>query len=153
MLSEPELLLLDEPTSALDMTSQKAVLDELLRLRKITGMTMIIVTHNLSVAARLADETAVMYAGRFVEYGKTGGILGNPYHPYTSELMRSVPVLGGSMPEGPDGFLHLADDNQQGCAYFDRCRYASDICKTNDGKLRELSQDHFTSCIGRRTYD
>lgn len=92
---EPELLIADEPTTALDVTIQAQILELLRELQKEMGMSLIIITHDFGVASELADEIAVMYAGRIVEMGKTTQVMSQPHHPYTKALQRSVPVTTG----------------------------------------------------------
>lgn len=100
MALEPALLLADEPTSALDATVQAQVVGELLRLRDRYGTAMLLISHNMGVAARLADRIAVMYGGRIVECGSRDEVLHRPAHPYTRALLAAVPRLGGELPNG-----------------------------------------------------
>lgn len=97
VLLHPKLILADEPTSALDTTVQKQVLEELLMLRDTLRTAMIIITHNIGVARRLADRVAVLYKGEIVEMGETKKVLENPQHPYTKSLMAAVPKLAHAM--------------------------------------------------------
>ena len=97
VLLHPKLILADEPTSALDTTVQKQVLEELLMLRDTLHTAIIIITHNIGVARRLADRVAVLYKGEIVEMGKTKEVLENPQHPYTKSLMAAVPKLAHAM--------------------------------------------------------
>lgn len=94
MLMKPDLLFADEPTSALDVTVQEEVIRELMQLKEQYGTTIVLVTHNLQAAARMAEETAVFYQGRIVEQGRTEQILHNPEQEYTRQLIRAVPRLG-----------------------------------------------------------
>lgn len=91
MLLKPRLLLADEPTSALDENSQEAVAEELLRLRELTGMSMILVTHDLRLAGKLADQIGILREGRLVEYGAADQLLRHPQNAYTKELLAAVP--------------------------------------------------------------
>ena len=93
MILEPAVLLADEPTSALDVTAQTQVLEELLGLRKRYGTAMLLITHNMDVAAKMADRVAVMCGGRIVEYGSRREVLEQPKHPYTKALLAAVPRL------------------------------------------------------------
>lgn len=93
MLLKPKLLLADEPTSALDVTTQAQVVDELLRLRKEFGTSIIIVTHNIGVAARIADKIAIMYQGHLVDYGPAKEVLKNPKDEYSRRLLHAIPRL------------------------------------------------------------
>ena len=91
----PQLLLADEPTSALDVTTQAQIVDELMQVVHEAGSAMIIVTHNIGVAAHMADKIMVMAGGKVVEYGKTDEIIKNPQAEYTRTLLGSVPEIGG----------------------------------------------------------
>lgn len=93
MLMKPKLLLADEPTSALDVTTQAQVVDELIRLRNEFGTSIIIVTHNLGVAAKMADKIAIMYKGNLVDYGPTKEIINNPKDEYSRKLLKAIPKL------------------------------------------------------------
>ena len=150
MLLRPKLLLLDEPTSALDVTTQKTVLDELSRLKELTGMTMIFVTHNLGAAARLAERTGVLYAGRLVEKGETAKVLGRPAHPYTRCLVSAVPKLDGRLPAGLEGQPPLYGAGLPGCAFMDRCPLQKKECGSRAYALEEVEPGHFASCAEGR---
>ena len=146
MLPGPRLLLADEPTSALDVTTQKQVVDELQNLRKMAGMTMLLVTHNLGVAAKLADTIGIMYAGRLVEYGETKKVLNHPLHPYTRKLLAAIPTIGGRLPEGLDGQPPLYGACQRGCVFWERCTQCNEACKEKPYRLTEAEPGHFASC-------
>ena len=150
MLLGPRLLLLDEPTSALDVTAQQAVVDELMRLRSLTGLSMLLVTHNLGLAAAMADRTGVMYAGRLVELGATADVLERPCHPYTKCLLRAVPALGGGLPQGLGGSPPAPGAPARGCAFFARCPAAAPGCRERETALREISPGHFAACAEGR---
>jgi peptide/nickel transport system ATP-binding protein len=130
----PSLLLADEPTTALDATVQIQVLILLKKLQETLGMGIIFVTHDLGVAAQIADKVAVMYAGRIVEFGPARDILVNPQHPYTLGLIAST-VKGQdrsrdieAIPGSPPDLRALPP----GCSFAPRCRYAVEACvKTN----------------------
>ena len=127
MALEPAILLADEPTSALDVTVQAQVVEELLHLRAQYGTSILLITHNMGVAAKLADQVAVMYGGRIVECGPRDDVLHHPMHPYTRALLAAVPRLDGKLPQGipgrkPEFFP------EQGCAFASRCPYAEGAC-------------------------
>ncbi|HEX4996896.1 MAG TPA: ABC transporter ATP-binding protein [Terriglobia bacterium] len=132
---EPSLLIADEPTTALDVTIQAQILDLLRELQQTTGMAIILITHNLGVVARLADDVAVMYAGRIVERGTADDVFHRAAHPYTVGLRAALPANDPDRKHGlkpiegapPDLF-----DPPKGCAYFARCPHAMRICETND---------------------
>src|SRR5215510_2309742 len=127
----PSLLLADEPTTALDATVQIQVLILLRKLQKEFGMGVIFVTHDLGVAAQIADKVAVMYAGRIVEYGNVRDVLMRPVHPYTLGMLAST-IQGGqsrdtdieAIPGSPPDMRRLPP----GCSFVPRCRYADHGC-------------------------
>ncbi len=110
LANEPRLLIADEPTTALDVTVQAQILALLRRLREELGMALVLVTHDLGVAAEMADEVAVMRAGRIVEQGSAEQVLAAPQHPYTQELVRAAPTLASP---GKRGEAHGAGDGQE----------------------------------------
>jgi peptide/nickel transport system ATP-binding protein len=127
LVNEPKLLIADEPTTALDVTVQAQILALLERLRGELGMAIVIVTHDMGVVAELADEIAVMYAGRIVETAATEALLKSPEHPYTWGLLRSIPKLDGPRQEKLDpikGSPPSLIDPPSGCHFHPRCAYA-----------------------------
>ncbi|TNC22363.1 ABC transporter ATP-binding protein [Amycolatopsis alkalitolerans] len=134
----PKLLIADEPTTALDVTVQAQILDLIDRLRSDTGMSVLLVTHDLGVAAEVADRVAVMYAGRVVEVGEPAQIFGGPRHPYTAGLLACIPPLEGERPGRlPDipGGVPEPGRLPAGCAFQPRCARALDRCGTEDPPL------------------
>ncbi len=132
---EPKLLVADEPTTALDVTIQRQILDLLQHLQAELGMAMILVTHNLGIAAGRTDEIAVMYAGRIVEKGPTRQLFVNMRHPYTAALLSSIPRIEHpsqirlhAIPGRPSNVI----DPSPGCRFADRCRHAQPRCLTED---------------------
>ncbi len=129
---EPELLIADEPTTALDVTVQAEILDLLRRLQREHRMTMILVTHDLGVAAGHADDIAVMYAGQVVEQAQTAALFDAPRMPYTRDLLRSIPRLD----DPPHAALHTIGGRPPavhslagGCRYAPRCDRRSAHCE------------------------
>jgi len=127
LANEPKLLIADEPTTALDVTVQAQILALLSRLQRELGMAMVIITHDLAVVAEVAQEIAVMYAGRIVESAPAGQIFSQPEHPYTWGLLQSIPTLEGSRSErlvpiagAPPSLI----DRPSGCHFHPRCPYA-----------------------------
>lgn len=116
MALEPAILLADEPTSTLDVTVQAQVVKELLYLRAQYGTSILLITHNMGVAAKLADQVAVMYGGRIVEYGPRDDVLHDPAHPYTRALLAAVPRLDGKLPQGIPGHKPKFFP-EQGCTF------------------------------------
>ncbi len=130
LLHEPELIIADEPTTALDVTIQGQILAEVQKLAATTGTSLIWITHDLSVVAGLADDIAVMYAGRIVEKGAVSDVLDAPLHPYTSGLIGSVPSRNKrgeplrQIPGMTPSLLNLPP----GCAFRSRCPRAAEAC-------------------------
>jgi peptide/nickel transport system ATP-binding protein len=151
LANEPKLLIADEPTTALDVTVQAQILALLSRLRRELGMAIVLVTHDLGVVAEVADEIAVMYAGRIVERGSTEHVLSAPSHPYTWGLLRSIPRLDGAAGElepiagRPPSLIDLPS----GCHFHPRCPYALPDCVRVDPTLEPLSggPHHFAACL------
>jgi oligopeptide/dipeptide ABC transporter ATP-binding protein len=144
---EPALLIADEPTTALDVTVQAQVLDLLDRLRRELGMAILLITHDLGVAAGSADRVAIMYAGRIVESGDMS-VLARPSHPYTAGLLRSIPQIDGPVGrlvpiEGRPPDLSLA---LEGCPFRPRCGRAIDRCAVEDPPLTLRRQGDWAAC-------
>ena len=146
---EPSLLIADEPTTALDVTVQAQILDLLRDLQAQSGMAIILITHDLGVVAEMADEVAVMYAGRVVE--RTGGtqIFDDPQHPYTLGLLGSIPKIEESRDRllAIEGAVPAPFALPPGCRFHPRCVFAAEECTRTDPPLRELSPDHRAACI------
>jgi oligopeptide/dipeptide ABC transporter ATP-binding protein len=145
----PQLLIADEPTTALDVTVQAQILDLLRSLRDETGMALILITHDLGVVAEMADEVAVMYAGRIVEQAPVGSLFAAPQHPYTIGLLGAVPRLDAppsdrlAVIEGavPSPLAPLA-----GCRFHPRCPFVAAPCRTAAPALARLTPDHAAAC-------
>ncbi|MCX5401639.1 ABC transporter ATP-binding protein [Streptomyces sp. NBC_00102] len=141
----PELLVADEPTTALDVTVQAQVLDLLGRLVD-QGTALLLISHDLSVVARLADRVAVMYGGLVVEQGRAADVLKNPRHPYTRALLAAVPTVGSK-----GRALSVATAPQPaagpgGCPYAARCLSADDLCRTELPAATADGDGHLTLC-------
>ena len=126
---EPEILLADEPTTALDVTVQMEILDLLMEIRDKTGMAILFVTHDLGIAAHIADRVAIMYAGKIVEIGTADDIFYHPCHPYTWGLLQAIPgrVSKGRPLISIPGMPPDMTDVPEGDAFANRNRYALDI--------------------------
>jgi peptide/nickel transport system ATP-binding protein len=136
LASEPALLILDEPTTGLDATVEADVLDLILALRKEFATSLLFISHNLAVIAKMCDRVGVLYAGRLVEEGATADIFKAPQHPYTVGLLRCLPQRGRSKDVSPlatiPGFLPAAGERGPGCVFASRCALADDTCRTVD---------------------
>jgi oligopeptide/dipeptide ABC transporter ATP-binding protein len=128
---EPKLIIADEPTTALDVTIQAQVLELLRELRDTLGMAVLLITHDLGVVAEMADDVAVMYAGRIVERGNVQDTFARPQHPYTQALLRSIPVLGMRQDQRLTvipGMVPSPASWPSGCRFEARCDQAFDRC-------------------------
>ncbi|WP_163102090.1 ABC transporter ATP-binding protein [Peribacillus alkalitolerans] len=148
LVCQPEVLIADEPTTALDVTIQAQILDLFKDIQKKTGVSIILITHDLGVVAQVADRIAVMYAGKIVETGTRREIFYNPQHPYTRGLLNSVPRLDLEESElvpivgsPPDLFAPPV-----GCAFAARCSYAMEVCERVYPYKTQLSQEHQVDC-------
>jgi peptide/nickel transport system ATP-binding protein len=146
---KPDLILADEPTTALDVTIQAQIVALLKKLAEETGAAVLFVTHDMGLVARFAQKVAVMYAGRFVEYGPIRDVFANPQHPYTRGLLRSIPSMTGpksarlAQIEGaPPDMKSLGT----GCPFVARCPEAISICATDLPQLSERARGHKAAC-------
>ncbi|HEY2282141.1 MAG TPA: ABC transporter ATP-binding protein [Solirubrobacteraceae bacterium] len=149
---DPQLLIADEPTTALDVTVQAQILELLSRLQRERGMALVLVTHDLGVVAEMADEIAVMYAGRIVEHAAAERVLSVPEHPYTWGLLRSIPTLDGPreelltpIPGSPPSPLAPPP----GCRFHPRCPYSEPEHARTDPALAPVPgwPDHEVACL------
>ena len=154
LLCNPALVLADEPTTALDVTIQAQILDLLISLRERHGMSMILVTHDMGVVARMADRITVMYAGRVCESGSAATIFNAPLHPYTRALLESTPRVDQSyrrqrvlatIPGRPPDLL----DPPSGCRFRTRCPEAIAECARVLPEETSVAPGHTVSCIRR----
>lgn len=129
---EPDVLIADEPTTALDVTVQAQILDLLKKLQQEHGLSLLLITHNLAVAGRLADRIAVMYAGQVVESGPAKDVMSSPRHPYTRALLDAVPRLHGEKRplSGIPGQIPTGTAWPTGCRFHPRCPVALPACRT-----------------------
>ncbi|MFN0245136.1 MAG: ABC transporter ATP-binding protein [Planctomycetota bacterium] len=144
----PALLLADEPTASLDATVREDVLDLLDRLRRESRMAVLLVTHDLALAARRADRIAVMYAGRIVEIGPATAVIARPRHPYTAALVASSPAftVRGTRLVAIPGRVPSAHAWPTGCRFRERCSVAHAECATFDPTLVRVSGEHAVAC-------
>jgi oligopeptide/dipeptide ABC transporter ATP-binding protein len=133
----PKLLIADEPTSALDTTVQAELLALIDQLRAEEGLSMLLISHDLGVVARMTSEVVVLYAGRVVEHGPTASILRSPEHPYTRDLLASTPRLNGRR-KVPLRIGRAGEPVRTGCPYATRCRWAVERCRTEAPELRRV---------------
>lgn len=148
LICEPELLIADEPTTALDVTIQAQILELFAEIQQRTGVSIILITHDLGVVAKIADRIAVMYAGQVIEIGTKRDIFYNPQHPYTQGLLNSVPRLDLLEEElkpidgtPPDLFAP-----PPGCAFAARCPKAMIVCNKVEPDTTVINEFHQVSC-------
>jgi peptide/nickel transport system ATP-binding protein/oligopeptide transport system ATP-binding protein len=146
---EPDLLIADEPTTALDVTVQAQILDLLRDLQAQTGMAIILITHDLGVVAEMANEVAVMYAGKVVERASGTAIFDDPQHPYTLGLLGSIPKLEEQNDRllAIEGAVPPPFALPQGCRFNPRCVFAVEECRQRPPELREVASGHLARCI------
>lgn len=145
---DPELVIADEPTTALDVTVQAQIMDLLDELQREMGMSMVLITHDLALAAEAADRAAVMYGGRIVETGPMEDVFTAPRHPYTIGLLRSIPALDAQKARlepilGTPPKLGAAP---RSCSFEPRCAWARSRCQTDLPELRSLSKGRHCAC-------
>ncbi len=139
---EPKLLIADEPTTALDVTIQAQIIALIDELRERLNMAVLLITHDLSVVGQVADDVAVMYAGRIIERGPADTVFTDPQHPYTEGLLASIPSIGMSRDEPLKvvaGTVPSPYAWPRGCRFVDRCEYAFDRCHVEEPPLLDVS--------------
>ena len=152
---EPELLIADEPTTALDVTIQAQILELIKKLKRETGTSVILITHDLGVVAGMTDHVIVMYAGKIFEQAATSELFARPGNPYTKGLLRSVPDPSAEqgklyqIPGLPPDVAHL----EPGCPFAPRCDRVEEICRREFPPFVQLTADHHSLChFAREVY-
>ena len=144
----PELVIADEPTTALDVVIQGQILDLLRKLKEEYDLSVILITHDMSVIAELCNRVGIMYAGKLVECADVRTIFKEPSHPYTQGLISAIPSLTGpkvrlkSIPGAPPDLLNPP----RGCRFHPRCPYAMDKCRREEPKYTEVGKLHWVAC-------
>jgi peptide/nickel transport system ATP-binding protein/oligopeptide transport system ATP-binding protein len=149
MSCNPSILIADEPTTALDVTVQAQILDLMRQLQADFNSSIILITHNLGVVSQMAQQVAVMYLGKIVEYAETNELFHRPLHPYTVGLLNSVPVLGrkGKQVLVPiKGIVPSPTENIPGCPFAPRCPQAMSICREQKPLFQEVYPGHSVAC-------
>ncbi|ALM82903.1 ABC transporter ATP-binding protein [Bordetella sp. N] len=148
LASDPELLILDEPTTALDVTVESQILDLLAQLRVTRKLSMLFISHNLGVIARICDEVCVLYAGEVLEHGPTGEVLADPRHPYTKGLLAALPQLGERRKRlvPIPGRLPHPSARPKGCVFSDRCAFVQGPQCTMTQTMEMQAPDHAALC-------
>ncbi|MFI0353385.1 oligopeptide/dipeptide ABC transporter ATP-binding protein [Actinomadura sp. 9N407] len=150
---EPEALVLDEPTASLDVSVKALLVNLLLDLQRRLGLSYVLITHEIEIARHMADQVAVMYLGRLVEYGDAEQVFGDPRHPYTRSLLAAVPGLAGlgdgaGVPPPPlAGDVPSAVDIPSGCRFHTRCPSAADACRRTEPILEDSGDGRQAACL------
>jgi oligopeptide/dipeptide ABC transporter ATP-binding protein len=144
---QPTLLFADEPTTSLDVTIQAQVLDLLEDLKKKLGMSLVMITHDMGIIAKMTTRVVVMYAGNICEIAKTQDLYAHPRHPYTALLLAAVPRLDRKKKLRiiPGNIPNLIEP-PSGCRFHPRCEYATDKCAEAPPVLEEVEPEHFVAC-------
>jgi peptide/nickel transport system ATP-binding protein len=145
----PKLVIADEPVTALDVMIQAQILELLERLRKELHLSMILISHDLSVMAETCDKVAIMYGGRMMEVGKTVDVFTDPKHPYTQGLVAAFPDIRGQrvMPASIPGDVPSLINPPTGCVFHPRCKFAFDRCTTAEPALAEVTAGRRVACF------
>lgn len=148
LLGNPKLLIADEPTTALDVFTERQIIELLFNIRRIRSLSILLISHNLTLVASMAQNIAVMYCGRLVEWGTTEAILHHAQHPYTrlllscqkiSEEWKEMPTIQGTVPD--------FSQKPKGCLFHPRCPKAQDICRIKAPEYKATSPNHKTACL------
>ncbi len=143
----PNLLIADEPTTALDVTVQSEILSLMNRLRVERNLSLLLITHDLGVVAEMADDVAVMYAGQVVEWGSAARLIGNPLHPYTQGLWRSMPRLDLlERPVPMAGTVPAGTNWPTGCRFRERCPRAFEACSADPQVMFRENSEAESAC-------
>jgi peptide/nickel transport system ATP-binding protein len=144
---QPTLLFADEPTTALDVTIQAQVLDLLEDLKKKMGMSLVMITHDMGIIAKMTTRVVVMYAGNVCEIAKTEDLYEHPRHPYTALLLAAVPRLDRrkTLSIIPGNIPNLIEP-PSGCRFHPRCKYATERCSEASPVLEQVGPEHFVAC-------
>ena len=149
LLLNPSFIVADEPVSALDVSVQAQILNLIIDLRKVYSMTMMFVSHEMTVVEHTCDRVAVMYLGKIVELAPTKELFSNVLHPYTKALLSAVPRNNPSETKNRivlEGDIPNAIDLPPGCRFAGRCRECMGICREQDPPLTDLGNGHFVAC-------
>ncbi|HTG21834.1 MAG TPA: ABC transporter ATP-binding protein [Reyranella sp.] len=149
---QPKLLIADEPTTALDVTIQAQILELMQEMKERFGMAIMLITHAMGVVAETCQRVTVMYAGKVVEEAPVEALFGNPRHPYTQGLIRSIPRVDRAAEkkqrlEAIPGTVPSLLEPPPGCRFADRCKYVTDICVRGMPPLKEVGPGHYVRCV------
>lgn len=149
MITRPKFIVADEAVSMLDMSIKASIVALLESFRKENGLSMLFITHDLSIAKLISNRVAIMYLGKIVEIGSMRQIIESPAHPYTKALLEAVPSISRRRMEKTVILKEEMPDPRNppsGCRFSNRCPFAREICSREEPKLIEIEKDHFVSC-------
>ena len=152
---EPKILIADEPTTALDCTIQEQIIALLEDLKNKFNMSILFITHDLSLAARFADRIAVMYNGRIIEEATSAELFTNPTHPYTQKLLQSIPRMDGDPNQELipiQGSPPTIYEEISGCSFYNRCPLAKPVCRNTLPLLESCRNSHKCACLQTKIY-
>jgi peptide/nickel transport system ATP-binding protein len=149
---KPKLLIADEPTTALDVTIQAQILELMQDMKDRLGMSIMLITHAMGVVAETCQRVVVMYAGKVVEEAPVEALFGNPRHPYTQGLIRSIPrvdraAVSKERLEAIPGTVPSLLNPAPGCRFAQRCKFVQDICVREMPPLKEVGPGHLVRCV------
>ena len=149
IILNPQFIVADEPVSALDVSIQAQIINLLIDLKEHLNLTMLFISHDLSVIKFISDRIAVMYLGEIVEIADKNELFNNHKHPYTEALLNAVPVISEDKSKKIilSGDLPSPQNPPKGCKFNTRCPYVMDKCKCNQPELKEISQNHKVRCF------
>lgn len=150
LVVEPKYVVADEPVAMVDASVRVQIMDLLMRMQKKLGLTILLITHDLSVASYMADTISVMYLGKIVEHGSNEQVFTRPLHPYTMALISSVPIPDPKIKrvkQIPSGEIPSAINPPEGCRFNPRCKYRFERCTKEVPELIEFEKGHFVSCF------
>lgn len=145
LILNPDIVIADEPTTALDVVVQAQILNLLKKLRVELGITLILISHDLSIMAEVVDKLMIMYAGKTVEMGPSDRLFKSPSHPYTQGLIASIPKLGEKKLNYIPGLPPDLRSPPPGCRFAPRCPYVMDVCKESPPTFK-IHKDHYVAC-------
>ena len=148
LVLDPQIIICDEPVSALDVSVQAQILNLLEDMKERYGVSLMFISHDLSVVKNISDRVMVMYMGKICEIGPSDGLYEKPVHPYTRALLAAIPGASGAHLDDPvpEGDLPSAIDPPPGCRFNTRCPYATDECRETEPELSAVGEGHFVAC-------
>ena len=146
---KPRLIIADEPTTALDVIVQHQILEEIKALQRKFELSILLISHDISIVEDMCDDIAIMYAGEFIEYGSTGDVFDAPLHPYTKALLGSFPTLADDredlahIPGAAPALISIPS----GCRFHDRCAIGEQTCTLSHPEWTRFSRGHKVRCF------